>query len=108
VIKGTFRPKCEHYSSIIDRFEQNGALFGEFLLMEQVERAREGFSATLGDTTTLTTTHESELAALVLRCMELQLYQDALDLCALLPHLPGPSQALLRDRVVGELRVFKS
>jgi hypothetical protein len=74
---------------------------------EQVERAREGFSATLGDATTLTPTHESELAALVLRCVELQLYQDALDLCALLlPHLPGPSQALLRDRVVGELRVF--
>ncbi|KAJ1443989.1 P-loop containing nucleoside triphosphate hydrolase protein [Ochromonadaceae sp. CCMP2298] len=82
-------------------------LLSRVVAQEQVERAREGFSATLGDATTLTPTHESELAALVLRCVELQLYQDALDLCALLlPHLPGPSQALLRERVMGELWVF--
>jgi hypothetical protein len=48
-----------------------------------------------------------ELAALVLRCVELQLYQDALDLGSLLlPHLPAQSQALMRERVLGELRVF--
>ncbi|KAJ1415201.1 P-loop containing nucleoside triphosphate hydrolase protein [Ochromonadaceae sp. CCMP2298] len=76
-------------------------------LQEQVERAREGFSAALGDADTLAPAHEVELAALVLQCVELQLYQDALDLGSLLlPHLPAQSQALMRERVLGELRVF--
>ncbi|KAJ1437500.1 P-loop containing nucleoside triphosphate hydrolase protein [Ochromonadaceae sp. CCMP2298] len=84
-------------------------LLERVLLQEQVERAREGFSSALGDAETLTPTHESELADVVLRCVALQLYQDALHLCELLlPHLPGPSQALLRERVVGELQVFTS
>jgi hypothetical protein len=82
-------------------------LLERVLLQEQVERAREGFSSALGDAETLTPAHEVELAALVLRCVELQLYQDALDLGSLLlPHLPAQSQALMRDKVLGQLRVF--
>ncbi|KAJ1425162.1 P-loop containing nucleoside triphosphate hydrolase protein [Ochromonadaceae sp. CCMP2298] len=77
------------------------------LLQEQVERAREGFTNALGDAATLTPAHEVELAALVLWCVELQLYQNALDLGSLLlPHLPAQSQELMRERVLGELRVF--
>jgi hypothetical protein len=35
------------------------------------------------------------------------MYQDALDLGSLLlPYLPAQSQALMRERVLGELRVF--
>jgi hypothetical protein len=52
-------------------------LLERVLLQEQVELVREGFSSALGDAETLTPTHESELAALVLRCVDLQLYRDA-------------------------------
>ncbi|KAJ1434066.1 P-loop containing nucleoside triphosphate hydrolase protein, partial [Ochromonadaceae sp. CCMP2298] len=84
-------------------------LLERVLLQEQVERAREGFSSALGDAETLTPAHEVELTALVLRCVELQLYQDALDLGSLLlPYLPAQSQALIRERVLGELRVFSA